>query len=70
MIFRLLFLMAVVYIGWRVARVVLAKIRSSSPPAEKPYLPMAQCAKCGAHVSQDTLTQKGLCGRCVESTHD
>ncbi len=67
MIFRLLFLAAVVYIGWRVARVLLAKMQSSATPAEKPYLPMSACAKCGAHVPQDTLTQTGLCGRCAES---
>ncbi len=67
-IFRLLFIAAVVYLLWRAGRVLWSKLQPPPAAAEKPYLPMSACSKCGAHVPQDTLTQKGLCGRCAESS--
>ena len=61
---RLLFLLAALYLAWRFLYALWAK--SQAPSAETPYLPMSACAKCGAHVPQETLSKKGLCGRCAE----
>jgi hypothetical protein len=60
---RLLILIALVLIVWRLARNLFAPSRS---PGDVPdaFEPTTRCAQCGTHVPREQLDASGKCPRC------
>lgn len=78
-VLRLIFIAAVIWVTWRLYRVLrnkqIGQRRDSAPPESdsrpgpdnpKSYEPMTRCARCGVHAPADALSKAGLCGRCGE----
>jgi hypothetical protein len=69
-LFRLLLLLALVWIVWRLLapRLRAASRRPVQPDIARPenYEPMSQCAKCGTYLPAKALSREGRCGRCGE----
>jgi hypothetical protein len=65
-LFRLLLLIGLAAIVWRLVRNALAPPSSAGPhPDAAPgFEPTARCARCGTHVPRTQLDPAGLCPRC------
>ena len=69
-LFRLLLLLATVWLVWRLyksARARLGQGQAPTPVAGAPeqFEPMARCATCGTHLPAKVLSPDGRCGRCA-----
>lgn len=65
MIVRLLLLLCIAWIAWRLFRYVQRGALQRRPPPEQ-FEPMAPCSRCGTYLPAKALTSDGRCGRCSE----
>jgi len=66
-LFRLLLLIAAIWILWRLLRGLRIHISRIEPPRmpSETFEPMAKCARCGVHQPASALSANGLCGKCA-----
>lgn len=64
-LFRLLLLLAIAWLLWRLLRPLLTASRTPPKPVDG-YEPMARCERCGTYLPANTLSREGRCGRCQE----
>jgi uncharacterized protein len=67
-VFRILLILAAIWIVWRLLRGLRIQIERAQPPAQPPaenFEPMARCARCGVHLPANALSANGRCGKCA-----
>ena len=66
MIVRLLLLVALGWIAWRLYQQFQRGQALRQPPPQDQFEPMQRCAKCGTYLPAKALSSDGRCGRCSE----
>lgn len=63
---RILLLLALAFVLWRLFVGVRAKLAPPPPPQApgEAFEPMAPCQRCGTYLPARSLSSEGLCGRC------
>jgi uncharacterized protein len=67
-VFRILLILAAIWIVWRLLRGLRIHISRAQSPPQPPgenFEPMARCAQCGVHLPASALSPDGRCGKCT-----